>query len=388
MNSDIASFDLSGLKVAIVENTGADFVISRLRLARYLRDRGAEIMVIVPADGSSDEIRDAGFQTLEVSSNIRGKGIGNKLRFMRDLRKICRNNRFDIIHFYRMQPNLIGTPVASLTSKPKIVNHITGLGVVYSSRTWKNRLLQFAITSAYRLNGLLFSPHYILQNTQDVKDLKIKKRYSVIRGSAVDEDRFNLKNVQTLENHSDGLTFLFVSRLLKEKGVLELVESFIAAQSELPDGSKLQLVGWSDPQNPSAISEQWLKDYTRAYPGIKVLGKRSDIPELIKQADVCVLPTRYREGTPRFMLESMAMAKPIITTNMPGCDHLIPKGKNGILVEPNDQPALTAALLCISSLDLNAMGQAGYSLYFNEFSEKVVYSSIADVYLSMTRGSQ
>ena len=99
--------------------------------------------------------------------------------------------------------------------------------------------------------------------------------------------------------------------------------------------NKIQLiVGWSDLENKSSISHLFLKGLIKGFDNIKFLGKQVDIPEIISLSDVSILPTYYREGTPRFLLESMAMKKPIITTKMPGCDHLIYNNENGILIKP------------------------------------------------------
>ena len=119
---------------------------------------------------------------------------------------------------------------------------------------------------------------------------------------------------------------------------------------------QLLIVGWFDENNNSSLNKNSLKNLIQGYENIKFLGKQSDIPEIISLADVSILPTYYREGTPRFLLESMAMKKPIITTKMPGCDHLINNNENGILIEPRSVKAIEKSISFICEKDLPKMG--------------------------------
>ena len=114
---------------------------------------------------------------------------------------------------------------------------------------------------------------------------------------------------------------------------------------------------------------------------ILFLGKRSDVDELIALSDISILPTYYREGTPRFLLESMSMGKPIITTNMPGCDHLVSsEDPNGLLIEPKNSDSIVKALGEIIEMDLKKMGKNSAMFYRQKFSENIVYSSILELY--------
>ena len=240
---------------------------------------------------------------------------------------------------------------------------------------------------------MLFNPYTIYQNKYDSRDLGIEKRSICIEGSSVNEDKYNLEHasinqkyisslVEELDIDKTAKTFLFVSRLIKEKGILELVESIININL---NNTKVNLIiaGWSDAQNPSAIKTSYFKTLSEKYNFIKFLGKRSDVNDLIALSDVSILPTYLREGTPRFLLESMAMGKPIITTEMPGCDHLISKSKNGIMVKQKSVKEIEDSIIKILGKDIISMGQESYNFYKKKFSEKVVYSSIEKLYRSI-----
>ncbi len=391
MGREIAS--KKTFKVALVENFGSDFVGARLRFALFLKEQGAQVTAIVPGDGHSETIRKNGIHVVEVNSNVRDKNVFKVLSYARQLRSILKKENFDIVHFYRFQPNIIGTVVAGIFTRSHIVNHITGLGLAFTSKTAKNLFLQTVTKLLYKLNGFFFGPHFICQNEQDIEDLNLKGGAVCIKGSSVNEAKFSkglketykghvskIREELNLSNQDDAKVFLFVSRLLREKGVVELIKGFIDATEISNQSLRLILVGWSDPDNPSSVKIDELERLIEGREDITYLGKRTDVHRLISIADVSILPTYYREGVPRFLLESMAMAKPIITTKMPGCEDLIEGNKNGELIEPKDAHAIKNAILNIIDRDMLVLGSKSSEIYHSKYSEKKVYSSILELY--------
>lgn len=371
------------MKIALIENTGSDFFISRIRYALFLKSKGHQVIAIVPKDGYTAEINAAGIDTIEVELDMRMRSLKTMIQLSKALRGIFKKEKFDVIHFYRMQPNLIGTPSVFLSSrKSKVINHITGLGVAFTDTSFKHKIMQLVIKTGYRINGSLLKANLIFQNEEDRKEIGDRKNYFVIKGSAVNEDNFHsgvVPNVALWEGirkeHKieKGINLLFVSRLLKQKGLEYLIEAQQSFNKQ-QQTTKLNLLiaGWIDPQNPDSFTEKEIQKYS-IQEGVAFLGRRSDIDQLISITDFSVLPTFYREGTPRFLLESMAMGKPIITTNMPGCNHLVEDNRNGILVNPKSVEELVNAFNQIIKQDLNILGKHSLHLYKNEFSEDVVY---------------
>lgn len=379
------------MKIALIENLGVDFFNARLRYALYLQNFGFEVYAIIPDDGFLEEIKSHGINVIAVSKNIRGSGIKNKITYANSLIKIFKNNRFDIVHTYRLQPNIIGTFIAGIQTNSKIINHITGLGTAFNNNSTKYKFMQLVTKMLYRTNKLLFKPVSVFQNSYDIDDLGLRNKSFCIKGSAVNEDRFNYNSISFIKIDflikkydilQDGVTsFLFVSRLLKEKGIIELIEGFKLASKK----NKIQLliVGWFDENNKSSLNLNSLNDLIKGYNNIKFLGKQNDIPEIIYLSDVSILPTYYREGTPRFLLESMAMKKPIITTKMPGCDHLVQNAENGIIIEPKSVDAVERVINLMCEKKLSIMGECSYNIYKNQFSEKIVYSSLLKIYKNL-----
>ena len=381
------------MKIALIENFGSDFYSARLRYALFLQENGHEVLAVVPNDGFADKIQKAGIKTIALDINIRKRSVSTMFSFAMQLCKIFIREKFDVIHFYRLQPNLIGTPVAFFSSrKSKLVNHITGLGVAFTKTSLKFNLIKAVVITAYKLNNKLFNATLIYQNEEDKAEIGINnQRTLVVKGSAVNEDRFNsnvkanIKLINEVENCIDinnSKTLIFVSRLLKQKGLTYLIEAVNKINnSDSQTKFNLLIAGWIDSNNPDSLTEQEIKNYDKNE-NIVFLGKRTDINELIALADIAVLPTYYREGTPRFLLEAMAMGKPILTTNMPGCNHLVKNNKNGRLIEPKSIDSIIDGLLYLNNANLEELGKSSRLIYESEFSENVVYNQLLNAYKS------
>lgn len=384
------------MKIALVENFGSDFYNARLRYAQFLISKGCEVTAIVPDDGFVEKIKSEGIKVIAVNNNLRERSIVNIFNYIKSLYSIFKNNNFDIIHLYRFQPNVFGTFAAKVSGNKLMFNHITGLGMAFSNNNIKYKLISKLITLLYRLNHSLFNANLIYQNEFDKNQIGVNtNKVIVIKGSAVNESKFTNRNVlkekndfySQLDLSNNTLKVLFVSRLLKQKGLVELIEA-IKIVNNVKYEIELLIVGWIDKNNPDSFKNEEIEELSQIN-WLKFLGKRHDINNLIEYCDISVLPTYYREGTPRFLLESMCMSKPIITTNMPGCDHLIETDSNGYLVEPKSVQSLLNALNNIlldkKNGKLDEMGLYSRNKYIREFSENVVYNSIYNFYKTKIR---
>lgn len=378
------------MKIALVENFGSDFYGARLRYAKFLINKGHEVIAIIPDDGYVDKVRASGVNVIPVSSNIRQRSFVNIFTYFKQMCKIIKSNNFDVMHFYRMQPNLIGSFAAGLSGRKKIYNHITGFGIAFSKQGIKNYILKWLILNFYRLNHFLFDTRIILQNEEDKKELGLNsEKVVVIKGSAVNESHFDPENVDRamlvrIKNDiglkQRTLKLLFVSRLLKQKGLLQLIQAVDEININFLK-VELIVVGWVDLNNPDSFTQEEIKEFSQIN-GVHFLGKRDDVRDLIAVSDICVLPTYYREGTPRFLLESMAMAKAILTADMPGCNHLVKEESNGLLVKPRSAKEIKYAIEKMISANLDELGEKSREIYLTEFSEEIVYNSIYKFYFN------
>lgn len=375
------------MKIVIIENTDKDFFISRIRLANFLKQKGYYITVIVPNGIFINEIKDAGFEVFVVGKNIRGRGVLNKIQFALDMYKILKNNDFDVVHCFRMQPNIIGGFIAGVLGQKNVINHITGLGILFTKTSLKYRIQKQFVKFCYQFNNRIFNTKYIFQNNDDVIELGINQNFTIVRGSAVNEEIFfskkNGKSIYFQKSKYETqkkISVLFASRLLKSKGLDILVKALKLANNSVNNNFQLLVAGWIDEQNLDSYNRDDIELF-KQNDFVHFLGDRQDISDLINTSDICALPTSYREGTPRFLLEAMACSKPIITTNVPGCNHLIDKkNENGILIEKNDFLALTKALIRLSNKNLINMGNNSLRLYKKKFSEEIVYNAIFNFY--------
>ncbi|MCH1548478.1 MAG: hypothetical protein L7S44_07980, partial [Flavobacteriaceae bacterium] len=143
------------MKILLAENTASDFITARMRFVEFLANKGHEITIIVPSEKNhaNNVITDYNSKITIIyldGLSIRGLGLINKMKYAFSLFKLITHTKFDIIHLYRLQPNIIGTIIAGLFSKSKIINHITGLGSVFSSKNTKNLFLKNLTLSLYR----------------------------------------------------------------------------------------------------------------------------------------------------------------------------------------------------------------------------------------------
>lgn len=379
------------MKIALVENFGGDFYKARVRYAKFLTSKGHDVYAILPNDGYIKKVQDEGVKVIPLNlPDVRERSLSNIFAYLKKLRAIFKKETFDVVHLYRMQPNLIGSFSAyTVNKKTKIINHVTGLGIAFTKKDIKHKVMQNIIKLGYRLNASLFKVNLVFQNHEDMVEIGDKKRSYVVTGSAVNEDLFNTKIIHKLnlneiisEENQEGesIKLIFVSRLLRHKGLTYLVEAISEFNNKHTSAPvHLIVAGWIDPQNPGSYTKEEIEKL-KTIPNIHFLGKRDDVNKLISVSDVAILPTYYREGTPRFLLEAMAMGKPIITTDMPGCNHLIKNSLNGILVKPKNKRDLIVALERLTNLDLEKMGEQSKQVYKEYFSEDVIYNQLLSNY--------
>jgi len=266
-----------------------------------------------------------------------------------------------------------------------VVNALTGLGFVFTVGHWLRAVLQPLVRIGGRL--LLSRPNMriIVQNPDDMKTLVsagIIPRASdarLIRGSGVD-----LSALPPLPDPPGLLTVAIVSRMLRNKGVGELVEATRLLKLRGVNVRTI-LVGMPDPGNPTNISEEqlckWHDDGL-----IQWWGFRDDVVDVWRRSHVAVLPS-YREGLPKSLLEAAACARPIVATDVPGCREIVHHGENGILVPINDAEALADALgtLLADANMRKRMGTKSRQLVEEQFHVNLVIRDTLKVYQSLLK---
>lgn len=273
----------------------------------------------------------------------------------------------DVVLSYTAKPVIYGTLAAALAAVPKRFSLITGLGYAFTGQARGLRAGIKAVLMMLYRSALARSSLTFFQNPDDLALfrqldlLPAGAQTRIINGSGIDVESFNLSPMPPAQS----LTFLLIARLLGDKGVREYAKAAKALRKLHPN-IRCQLVGWID-GNPDAISQVELDDWV-ASGDIEFLGRLSDVRPAISGCHVYVLPS-YREGTPRTVLEAMAMGRPIITTDAPGCRQTVMDGDNGFLVPVRSAQALEQAMLrFIESPDLLArMGRRSREIAEDKF---------------------
>ena len=353
--------------IAIVINTSWNVYNFRLNLLRFLQKKGYKIVVIAPRDDYSERLRQEGFFFEDLKLNNDSTNTIRELALFFDLLRIYRKVDPDVILHYTIKPNIYGTLAASFLRKPAI-NNVSGLGTVFLS----NNL------SAWIARGLLWltqrqAKKVFFQNYDDMHIfLKYwflsRSRAERIPGSGIDTEYF-----KPLSYRSGQITFLFIGRLLKDKGIDEYIEAVRIVKSRYPY-VKFQIVGTLYKNNPTATTQKELTGWIREGL-IEYLGHTDEIRTPISQASCIVLPS-YREGLSRALLEAASMARPIVTTDVPGCRDVVDDGMNGFLCQVKNAEDLAEKLVKIIKLDNDRrqkMGDAGRQKVLSEFSEKIIF---------------
>lgn len=254
--------------------------------------------------------------------------------------KLFHSLRPDAVISYTSKPVIYGTLAAHFAGVPHIVAMVTGLGYSFIEGPEPKRKFAKRVSSFLYGLALPRCACVLFQNPDDRDEfenlglLRGARKVAVVNGSGVDTDYFMPVALPSKP------AFLLIARLLADKGVREFAAAFADIRSQLP-GVEFRLLGGLDP-SPNAIPEAELRLWREM--GIVYLGETKDVRPVIAGASVIVLPS-YREGTPRSVLEGMAMGRAIITTDVPGCRETVMAGVNGLLVPVRDAKALAAAML-------------------------------------------
>jgi glycosyltransferase involved in cell wall biosynthesis len=369
------------LRVLIVVNAEWYFLSHRLALARALRDHGYEVAVAATVErGRRSAIESEGLRFLPLHLRRRSVNPLREAATLLELVRLYRRERPDLVHHVTIKPVVYGSLAARRTGVPAVVNTIPGLGHTFRAGGVCANGLRWAVSFGYRVALADRRVRVIFQNPDD-RDLFVTRRIvtedraRVIRGSGVDVCGFSPSHEPT------GVpVVLLASRLLWDKGVGDFVEAARRLRAR-GQPSRFVLVGAPDQENRRAVSEATLRDWANEGT-VEWWGLRDDMPSVLRAATIVALPTFYREGTPKILLEAAACGRPIVATDVPGCREIVRPGENGLLVPPRDAGALADALAALlADKELRArMGARGREIAVAEFSEDVVISQTLAVY--------
>lgn len=357
------------------------FLSHRLHLARACRDAGAEVHVATTVGGGGSAIEAEGFLLHPVIFDRRGMNPLREVGAIHSLAKVMQAVQPDLVHLVALKPILYGVLAARLARVPRVVAAVAGMGYVFTGDGIKRAALRQLVTLWYRLFLRGRSDvSAIVQNPDDRHDLITlgllnQDQIFVVPGSGVDTVRF----APLSPPPSLPLRVLTHSRMLWDKGIGELVRAakLLASRGIV---AEILLAGEPDPMNPAAIPEDTLRLWD-GVAGVRWLGRRTDIPELLASVHIACLPS-YREGLPLSLIEAASSGLPLVATDVPGCREICRHEENGLLVPARDETALADALQRLASdAELRVrMGKKSRELAETVFSKEAVVGGSFAVY--------
>ena len=350
------------------------FLNHRFDLAKKIISSGFKLSLITKVSNYKKKIEEKKINVINLKTERGSLNIRKSLKDIYKIVKIYKKLKPDIVHHFGIRQIVHGNIAARLAGIKKSYNSITGLGSVFISG---NIILKFFILIVLKIS-LLFKKSYILvQNKQDFDFVKKKlpnKNNILLPASGVDTNKF----LQTKEPKGN-VIFLFASRIIKDKGIIELIEATKQLKSQKKK-FELYIAGSPDFQNKSTISHVQLKTW-ESLGYIRYLGLVKDMEQLYKKVHVGILPS-YREGLPKSLLEAASSGKPIITTDVPGCNEIVKNEFNGLIVPPKDSNELMKAMkkLILNKKLRISMGKKGRELIKKNFSNSKATKDLINLY--------
>jgi glycosyltransferase involved in cell wall biosynthesis len=341
--------------VLILGSFAPSLVNFRGPLIQTLIARGHRVIAAAPSisPAIADQLRQMGAEVRELTLSKDNLSPIAMVRSYRQLRQLIRACRPDTIISYTIKPVILGALAGRKEKVPTIVSLITGAGYAFTDGRETRRLVSRVAASLLYRVALRLSDTVIFQNPDDEKLFRRLRLMSPgqrsfwVNGSGIDLDRFSPMALPAMPS------FLMIARLLKDKGIREFATAARRLKAKHPDVPVI-LVGYLD-TSPDSFTIQELDELVQH--GIEYRGRLDDVRPAIADCSIYVLPS-YREGTPRTVLEAMAMGRPVITSDAPGCRETVRHGVNGFLVPPRDADALYKAMLRFIR-DPGLIGQMG-----------------------------
>jgi glycosyltransferase involved in cell wall biosynthesis len=373
------------MKIILFANTDWYLYNFRLPLAKFLKEKGIEIVLISPHGDYVSRLKEAGFRHISLPMERRSLNPWQEAKLLTHLTKLYTKEKPDLVHHFTIKSVIYGSLAAQLAGIQARVNAVTGLGHVFTSKSWQARLLRPLVKSLFRIALRGQQSRLIVQNPDDYQSfletrLAPLNSLRLIRGSGVDTERFQPSHPSPAEvENRQVLRVLLATRLLWEKGIGEYVEAARLLKPRYPFIEFL-LAGSPDSGNPASVPPEQIMAWEREGM-ITALGQVENMENLLRQVDLAVLPS-YREGTPRSLLEAAACGLPIVTTDVPGCREIVQPGVNGLLVPCRNAQKLAVAIqeMVENPEARTRMGKASRAKVLAEFDQRIVLEKTYEVY--------
>lgn len=290
----------------------------------------------------------------------------------------------DIVFSYFTKPVIFGTLAAKIAKVPKIIGMLEGLGYTFTEQpeglSKKVKVIKSIQVALYKI-ALPQLDNLIFLNSDDREDLVQKhsirvKNIHVLGGIGLSLEQYSYHPIPSIQ---DSINFIFIARLIKEKGIHDFIAAAKLVQSKYPD-TKFTVLGSIDSANLGGLTQleldQLIESKIIDYPGYV-----TNVPEWIANSHIFVLPSYYREGVPRSTQEAMAIGRPVITTDVPGCRETVIDGVNGFLVEKWNPQALAERMIYFieNPEKIEQMGLESYKMAQSKYDANKVNKRLLNI---------
>lgn len=339
-------------------------------LIKDIQAKGYDVVVTGPNLEGVDKIEALGAKFVEVPVDKNGTNPFADILYCLKLKKIFKEEKADAILGYTIKPVIYGSIAGWLAGVKNSTAMVTGAGYLFASKSMKAKLIRLVSFMLYRL-GLGAAQKVIFQNIDDLNEfvanhLVKREKCHVVNGSGVNMNKY------TPTPYPDNPSFFFLGRLVHSKGGLDFAKAAKIVKTQYPE-SRFMILGKLEKNLPDAIKEEELQPFVEAGT-IELFPETDDIPKYYAMTSVFVLPTAYREGTPRVILEAMASARAIITTNTPGCKETVIDGENGFFVPTHNPEKLAEKMMIFISnpCKVAECGAKSYEICTNKYEVSII----------------
>ncbi|NWF65954.1 MAG: glycosyltransferase family 4 protein [Campylobacterales bacterium] len=375
------------MKIAFLSHLDMNLYQFRLPIMIELVKNGHEVYAICPRGDFFDKFLEYGIKAIEYKIDRISLNPFKEITTIKAIYEIIKPLNLDILHSFTVKPNIYGSIAGSFAKVKVIINSVTGLGSFFIQQTLKAKIVRKLIINLYKI-GFSKANGVIFQNSDDMNmflNMKLlpKEKAHLIKGSGLDIDYFNLKNIDKNEIDElkkticvdEKIVVMMVARAIWDKGIREYYEASDILSKKY-ENVKFILIGGVDKGNLTSTNEEFLKSGSVLW-----LGERKDIKNLLSLCDIFVLPS-YREGFPRTIMEACSLNKPIVTTNTVGCKEAVDDGYNGFLCNLKDSHDLSLKIeKLIVDRDLREkMGKNSRKKAEDEFDVKIVIDAYLKLY--------
>lgn len=366
-------------KLLMIVNEDRFFLSHRKEIALAAQQAGWEVTVVCKDTGQHQDVEMLGLKMLDMPINPTGMNLRQELRTWWYLYALYRKNRDAVVHHVGLKNILWGGLAAKMAGVRGVVNAVSGLGVTFSGE--KMSLVAKGILAIMRFSNHRKGVKVIFQNQEDIDmfsqhGVVDEDQCEFIKGSGVDLNVFRY----VPEQESDKLKVVFAARMVKEKGIIELIEAAELLRKDYEDKLEFWLCGRTA-DNADAISKNELE--TRCdgkY--IQWLDFQKDMKAVLERSHIMAFPSYYREGVPKSLIDACAVGRPIVTTHSVGCKDVVDNGVNGFLVPVRDSKALAEKLRILTedkALRVK-MGKAARAKAEREFDLEQVVKKHLEIY--------